>query len=254
MDQCDRRRKEGSLLSQVFALQVPGCRSRTGEVSSPTHQGSPSPLAQRSGRCPGEPQPCRSHPDPFPPSRAPGGPGGSPGLGPAAAAPPRAGAGGRCWPGPPPAPCAPRAERTRPARGEAAPVHPALSSASPPPPSSGELQRGGGALPPPLRLPEPGLRAALHPDSPGPARRPDRPGRAQGRRGAGRGGAEGEGCAQMSAGPARCCTPSSPPEGGSSRCLRQLLLFCKGCCCRWTQPSPDMELLPLPPPPPVLLE
>lgn len=186
----------------------------------------------------------------LPRHRGSGGPGGSPGLGPAAAAPPRAGACDRLSPGPPPAPSARPPERTHRRREEKLPpVHPALSSAPPPPPSSGVLQRGGGQLPPPLRLPGCGQRSCRA--APAPLRSRTYPGRAHGRRGAGRGGAEGEGCAQMSAGPARCCTPSSPPEGGSSRCLCRLLLFCKGCCCRWTQPSPDMELLP--PPPPVLL-
>lgn len=257
MEQRDRRSKDGSLLSQVFALQGPGYCSRTEEASPLTYQGSPSPLAQHSGPCPGNRSRVPHTPTPalLGGHRGSGRPCGSPGPQHRLGLQRAIGAGpGRC-----PRPPLAHRSSTPPARGEASPVQPALCSARPPPPSSGVPQRGGGALPPApgsqsagcgqrscRAAPEPApLRSAplgsgLTPES---ARQA----------GSRAGGAQGEGCAQMSAGPARCCTPSSPPEGGSSRCLRRLLLFCKGCCCRWTQPSPDMELL-LSPPPLLLLE
>lgn len=245
MEQCDRRSKDASLLSQVFALQGPGCCSRTGEASPPTHQ-APFPCGSalrplpRAARTPTPAQPC------LPGTAAPGAALGSARRPQRLPGPERAiGANPGRRPRPP---LAHRADTPR--REAKPPTHRAPRSARPPSLLRGtaEGRRSAAASP---RLPERRLRAALLPGTPlrsAPLRTYPGERTAGGERGGERRGREG--CAQMSAGPARCCTPSSPPEGGSSRCLRRLLLFCKGCCCRWTQPSPDMELLP---PPPLLL-
>lgn len=192
MEQCDRRSKDASLLSQVFALQGPGCCSRTGEASPPTHQ-APFPCGSalrplpRAARTPTPAQPC------LPGTAAPGAALGSARRPQRLPGPERAiGANPGRRPRPP---LAHRADTPR--REAKPPTHRAPRSARPPSLLRGtaEGRRSAAASP---RLPERRLRAALLPGSaptghPAPlGSAPDLPRRAHGRRGAGRG-AQGEG-------------------------------------------------------------